>query len=279
MSDVDSTGLNWVSLSQAERDAAYDNRAAVADAQELNQRRIEASAACRGDGRLNLPYGPGPRQQWDLFPAARRDAPCLVFVHGGYWQMNRREDFSILVDGARTLGWAAALPGYRLAPEAPIGDIVGDIRRALDWLQAEGPTRGIAGPIILSGWSAGGHLVAMALDHPAVFAGLAISGIFDLSRVRDTYLNDKLALTEIDIERYSPLRLPIVDKPLAVAYGTAELPALVAESRDFFAYRGGATAITTLVPVDGANHFTILDALQSPSGILLRQAVQFADRA
>lgn len=271
--------LSWSAFSQAERDAAYDNGAAVPEAVSLIRRREDASAAARRDGQLDLAYGPAVRQQWDLFPAARIDAPCLVFIHGGYWQMNRREDYCSLVAGARALGWAAALPGYRLAPEAGLSEIVGDIERALDWLKAEAPAHGIAGPIVLSGWSAGAHLAAMALRHPAVASGLAISGIFDLWRLRETYLNDKLALNTRDIERCSPLRGPIIHKPLVIAYGTAELPALIVESREFFDYRTAGGAPSTLIPVEGADHFSILDELESTSGILLHEAMRLIECA
>ena len=71
----------------------------------------------------------------------------------------------------------------------------------------------------------------------------------------------------------SPLRLPVVQKPLAIAYGTNELPALVADSRDFHARRAAAHAPGPLVPVAGANHFTILEALRRPDGVLVRQAI------
>ena len=39
--------------------------------------------------------------------------------------------------------------------------------------------------------SAGGHLTAMALGHPVVAAGLAISGVYDLAPIRDTALNSE----------------------------------------------------------------------------------------
>ena len=42
-------------------------------------------------------------------------------------------------------------------------EIVAEIHAALDWLAEHGPAHGIAGPIVLSGWSAGGHLTAMCL--------------------------------------------------------------------------------------------------------------------
>jgi acetyl esterase/lipase len=151
----------------------------------------------------------------------------LVFIHGGYWQGSARERLSCIAEGVLARGWSAALPGYTLAPSASLTQIVDEIRSSLDWLAAEGGAHGVAGPIILSGHSAGGHLTAMALDHPSVRAGLAIAGIFELGPIRDTYLNEQLKLTDQEIATLSPLRLSSVSKPLAITYGTAELPALV----------------------------------------------------
>ncbi len=267
--------MNWGQLSRAERDAAYNNSAAVPNSPALNDARIAASAAFRAEvrGVLNVAYGPGERQLWDLFPGSDPAAPCLVFIHGGYWQRNRREDFGCLGEGLRAHGWSLALPGYTLAPEATLTDIVAEIAAALDWLAEHGPQHGVAGKVLLSGWSAGGHLTAMALSHAGVHAGLAISGVYELGPIRDTYLNEALRLTDVEIAALSPLRLPPVAKRLAIAYGTRELPPLVTDSRDLHALRAAVHCAGPLIPVAGADHFTILDALRRPEGELARAAI------
>ena len=262
----------WGMLTRAERDAAYNNTAAVADSAALNAAREARSAAFRAahPEKLDLPYGAGPRNRIDLYPATDPAAPCLVFLHGGYWQRNTREQFACLIEGPRALGWSAALPGYTLAPDASLTEIAREVHAALDWLAANGPAHGVGGPIVLSGWSAGGHLTALALGHPAVRAGLALSGVFELGPIRDTYLNEKLLMTDEEIAALSPLRLPVVPKPLAIAYGTAELPPLVGDSRALHVRRAAAHAPGLLVPVAGADHFTIVLELQKPDGQLTR---------
>jgi len=265
--------MNWGDMSRTARDAAYNNTAHVTNSAELIARREAQSAdfrAARPD-KLNIAYGPRERNRWDLFPAADPAAPCFVFVHGGYWQRNSKEGFASLVSGACDMGWSAALPGYTLAPDATLTEIVGEVRQALDWLAADGPRHGIAGPVVLSGWSAGGHLTAMCLDHPLVTAGLAISGVYELGPVRDTYLDEKLRLGDDEVEALSPQRLPVVNKPLLLTYGTAELEALVANSRGFHEVRSRAHAPGALLPVPDANHFTILERLCGADGLLTRQ--------
>jgi len=269
---------NWAALSQGERDAAYDNTNAVANSAALIVARNEASAKFRAThaAALDIPYGKRERTRIDLYPARDKAAPCLVFIHGGYWQRNSREVFATLVEGVAAHGWSVAIPGYTLAPEASLSEIVGEISLALDWLAANGASRGIAGPVVLSGWSAGAHLTAMALDHPVVAAGLAISGVYDLGPIRDTVLNVALKLTDEEITRLSPLRLPVVQKHLAIAYGSAELPALAWDSHNFYQARAAAGAPGELVAIDGADHFTILEQLQRADGALTRIALALA---
>jgi arylformamidase len=115
------------------------------------------------------------------------------------------------------------------------------------------------------------------LDHPRVAAGLAISGVFELAPLRDSpHVNDKVMLTEVEIETLSPMRLPGVNKPLSIAYGTGELLAMIASSRDFHAYRAQAHFPGGLIPVVKTNHFTILDELRLPNSGLTRAVLQLA---
>lgn len=266
----------WAAASQVERDAAYDNTLAVADSAALIAARNAEAAPFRAahPDHLDLAYGKAESCRWDLYPGPDPAAPCLVFIHGGYWQRNRRHDFAAFAAGALAAGWSFALPGYTLAPEASLTRIVAEVHAALDWLARHGAAHGVGGKVVLSGWSAGGHLTAMAMDHPVVAAGLAISGIFELAPIRDTNLNEKLSLTDAELAALSPLRLPVIHKPVAIAYGSAELPELCRQSRDWHAARAAAHAPGPLIPVPGADHFRVLDALKSPDGVLVRAAME-----
>ncbi|NCY24930.1 MAG: alpha/beta hydrolase [Alphaproteobacteria bacterium] len=265
--------MDWATASQEQRDLAYNNNTAVPDAAALIAERAAASALM-APPLAAMAFGETEREAWDLWPASDPTAPILAFIHGGYWQRNRRQDFWTMAEGALAMGWGFAVHGYSLAPEASLTQITWQVHAALDWLSAHGGQHGMGGPIVLSGWSAGGHLTAMGAEHPAVAAGLAISGIFELGPIRDTYLNEKLGLTDEEILSLSPIRRPVVHKPIAIAYGSAELPELCRQSRDFHAMRAAAHAPGPLLPVAAANHFTILEALRRPGGALLRAAAE-----
>lgn len=272
---------DWQTLTPSERNASYNNGLHVG--LEFAQKKRDEWAAASDILRrqrpqhLDLAYGPRERTRWDLYPAADPSAPCLVHIHGGYWQRGSKEAFACLAEGVFAHGWSAALPGYTLAPEANLSQIADEIRAALDWFAANRKQHGIAGPVILTGWSAGGHLVSMFADHPAVSAAHAISGIYDLGHLRDSpHVNDVMKFTDEELQALSPLRLKPASKRLDISYGSAELPHMIASSRDYHAYRASRHLPGDLIPVANANHMTVLDELRKPDGQLTRAVLRLA---
>jgi len=258
-------------MDRAALDAAYNNSAAVVDSTALMagfRARSDALRAARG-GHLDLRYGPEERNCIDYFAAAA-PGPVLVFIHGGYWQMRAKEDFAFLAEGPLAHGIHVALVGYTLAPAKRLTDIVAEVRAAIAWLGRHvAEFGGDPARIIVSGWSAGGHLTAMAIDDPDVKAGLAISGIYDLEPIRLCYVNDKLQLDPDEAQRLSPLAHgPTRLVPLIVAFGGDELPELRRQSEEYAAARQRASLPGRLVRLPGHNHFTILDELARPGGAL-----------
>lgn len=261
-------------MDRAALDAAYNNGAAVKESAQIVAGWEARSARLRAahPEALDLRYGADERNRIDYF-AARRDGPVLAFIHGGYWQNRAKELFAFAAEGPLAWGINVALIGYTLAPQKRLDGIVAEIRAALGWLHESIPMLGgDARKLFVSGWSAGGHLTAMAMDHPAVKGGLAISGIFDLEPMRLSYINDKLRLDQQETRRNSPMFLGISDKPLFVAYGADELPELRRQSEDY----GKELKNTQVLSVPRRNHFTVLEELASPHGALTALARKLA---
>jgi hypothetical protein len=92
-------------------------------------------------------------------------------------------------------------------------------------------------------------------------------------------LNEKLALDTAEAERNSPVRhLPSTAGELVVAYGTRELPELCRQSIEYARAWTERGLPGRLLPVDGADHFTILDALARPESILTRALLAMLGR-
>jgi arylformamidase len=263
----------WRGMTRAELDAAYNNSAAVANSADkvADWRARSAQLRSRQSQLLDLRYGEEPRNRIDIFTCGRAAAPLFVFIHGGYWQRNEKETFSCMAEGPLAAGFDVALPGYTLAPDASLTQIVAEVQSAIRWLRREGPRHGVAGQrLIVGGWSAGGHLTAMAMTLPEVDAGLSISGVFDVEPCRLNYLNEKLRLTPEEAFAMSPAHhLPKTSGPLAIAYGAAELPELQRQSRDYWQARDAAGLAGPLLALEDHEHFSIMEELARPQGRLV----------
>jgi arylformamidase len=271
---------DWRSMTQEERDRGLNNSAAVADSGRIVAGWDLASAKLRAAhaAHLDLRYGPRERNRIDFLKVADR-APTLVFIHGGYWQMRAKENFTVFAEGPMAHGINVALIGYTLAPDATLEEIVGEIHSGIGFLAEQLPALGVdADRIVVSGWSAGGHLTAMAIEHPKVKGGVAISGIYDLEPIRHSYLNEKLKLDEAMSYRNSPLLQHSGSAtPLALVVGGAELPQLRKQTADFAAFRASHALPVAYEEIPGADHFTVMKELSSPSGritTLIREMIE-----
>jgi arylformamidase len=265
-------------MDRAQLNAAYNNSAAVPTVDAIRADWDARSASVRQNrrGHLDLEYGDTPRQRLDLFLADSPRAPTLMFIHGGYWQMNDKERFAFVAEGPLAHGINVAVVEYTLAPDVRLDQIVAETHRSIAWLTKHlGDYGADPARIYVSGQSAGGHLTATMMSLGAVKGGLAISGLYDLEPIRLNYLNIKLGLDAAEARRNSPLlQLPPTARPLVIAYGTAELPELCRQSLDYAHAWVGRGLPGRLLPVDGANHFTILESLADSDGVLMQALVK-----
>jgi arylformamidase len=268
---------DWRQLSQQELDRGLNNGEAVAGSAGIIAGWDARSAELRQRhaAHLDLRYGARERNRIDFLKVSE-SAPTLLFIHGGYWQNRAKENFTTFAEGAMAHGINVALLGYTLAPDATLDQIVAEVHAGIDFLAAQLPALDGGGQsIVVSGWSAGGHLTLMALSHASVRAGMAISGIYDLEPIRHSYLNVKLGLDEAASRRNSPMMVaggPM--KPLSLVVGSAELPLLRQQTADFAGHRARYGLPVTYEEIPGADHFTIMDEMASPAGritTLIRQ--------
>ena len=213
-------------------DVAYDNTNAVGmekrNAYISDWVKRSETVSNAWSPRSNISYGSRPRQRLDVFPCGSTDAPTLLYIHGGYWQMGDKEAYGFIGDALLASGFNFVLVEYTLAPEVQMDDIVSEINAAIDWvIEKISKYGGDPRRVFICGHSAGGHLTAMAMNDRRIAGGIAISGLFDLEPIRLNYLNQKLGLDEAEMLRNSPIRhIPAESSPLIVTVGLDELPAI-----------------------------------------------------
>lgn len=261
-------------------DDAYANGPHIPGANGFPPRWAAAAAAfrsARGEdrSRLDLAYGPAPRQRLDLFLPDGPPAGLVLFVHGGYWRAFDKSTWSHLAAGPLAAGWAVALPSYTLCPEARIAGIAREIGQAISVAARE-----VAGPLRLAGHSAGGHLVTRMLceeapldpaDQARIDRVLSISGLHDLRPLLATGMNADLRLDDEEAADESPALLrPVPGTRLHCRVGAGERPEFRRQNALLANVWYGLGADTEATEAAGRHHFDVIAELEDPASPSVR---------
>lgn len=265
-------------------DRMYNNRALVPDFADHFAHWQTESAKARDMLKplLDVPYGDGQNETMDIFPAARANAPVVIFIHGGYWRSLDKSDHSFVAPALHDMGACVVVVNYALCPgtaDQPITipDIALQMAKASAWvwrhIAAHGGNRN---RISVIGHSAGGHLAAMLLacdwkkvgrDLPATWVrkALSISGLFDLEPIRKTpFVQGDLRITPAHVRMASPAKwLRPRQGVLYTVVGADESPEFLRHNR-LIHQAWGPKTVPVCEDLPGLNHFSIVTDLTRP---------------
>ncbi len=242
---------------------------------------------------LAVSYDPAapddPKRQLDLYLPAGRDFPFVVFVHGGGWAWGDRTQRFGGADVYRNIGRfladrgiGAAVIGYRLVWPLDWQSQVGDVARAVAWVQAHAAEYGgRADRVFLMGHSAGAQLAARVATDPAWLARehgdpagirgvVAVSGagydLGDIETYRDgfdpLYFAERFGGSRLDGDWWHDASvlpwLDAGDPPFLVVNATGEAAGLRRQSALLDAALRKAGIPTTRVVVRGSSHERII---------------------
>ena len=277
--------LVYRDFDQSELDKQYNKLARIPDHAAYASRWSAASRQTRKSAncQLDIAYGDHPCERLDFFypddPETLRNAAIHVFIHGGYWYAQAKENFSFVAEGLIRNGVIVAVLEYALCPDVDISEIIRQVRAAMVWLWRN--AAGLGGDrkrIFTSGHSAGGHLTAMSLatDWPTFDTGLpecidkggvTIDGVFDLESIRLSFLDETLRLDASMVRRESPIHnLPKGQVSLVVAVGEEESAEFLRQSREFASACIEKGIYTDLMVIREHHHISIMDELGPECG-------------
>jgi arylformamidase len=277
---------------QAERDKLYNARESVSDfdAQVAEYARLSRLADASRPAIRDVRYGQAAAERIDIFPAALavQPAPLFIFIHGGYWRGQAKEDASMLALHLPEAGIAVCTLEYTLLPGSTLPETIRQVRSAVAWLHRNAARYGLDNKrFVVGGSSAGGHLSAMVaaegwtqeygLPDDCIKGAVCLSGLYDLRPLCQAYTNAWLHMREEQAWRVSPAcHLPRPGLPIVLSAGGLETDAFKAQTT---AYEGLCRAhglkVTRHDPAQ-CNHFNLLVELtkaDSPLTIALRDMV------
>jgi arylformamidase len=216
----------------------------------------------------NVAYGREAGETLDIFlpNGAGLDRPIHMFIHGGYWRMFSKEDYSCIAETVTRAGAVAAIVDYSLMPMARMEVLVGQVLKAKAFLLAHADRFG-ANPerFSVSGHSAGAHLATFLFNRMVAPSGVVgaflLGGLYDLKPLQTSFLRDEIALSDEEVRRFTPMHREH-DPATRVAIMTGELETcpfkLQANAfRDILAAQG--LEVRTLHVADGDHMSTIRD--------------------
>ncbi len=242
---------------------------------------------------LAVSYDPAapadPKRQLDLYLPGGRDFPLVVFVHGGGWAWGDRTQRFGGADIYRNIGRflasqgiGTAVIGYRLVWPMDWQSQVGDVARAVAWVQAHAADKGgRADRVFLMGHSAGAQLAARVAADPAwltqehgdgraVCGVVAVSGAgYDLGDIETyragfdpLYFAERFGGSRLDGSWWRDASvvpfLDAGDPPFLIISATGESRGLRRQSTLFHEALGKAGVGARLVTVKGSSHERII---------------------
>lgn len=268
----------------------YNARASVADfdacVRDYAERSALAKASCAGI--YDLKYGLASAERLDLFPVPLpgQPAPLFIFIHGGYWRAQTKEDAALMAKVFTDAGVAVATLEYSLLPRVTLAEIVREMREAVAWLYHNAAQFGIdPARLHVGGSSAGAHLVGMlladgwkqefGLPEDVLKGAAALSGLYDLRPLCDIEPNDWIRLMPAQAERLSPLFLiPEKAPPLILSVGGLETDGFKRQTQAYEAAWRKRGLDVTLVNAADRNHFDLLLELAYPDRPLTAAILQ-----
>lgn len=234
---------------------------------------------------LNVPYDTTERTKYDIYGIdLPEDAPIFVFIHGGYWQEFSKDLSGFAVPLFVENKIKVITIEYDLCPNVKLGDIVAQIKSAVEQILKYAADSG-SKRICIAGHSAGAHLAATLLHdddwinrmiQEGYFALLKeivlIGGIYNIKPLVDTSFGIALQLTEKEIKNWSLLTLNeakdrlINGLKVIVTVGECDSPVFINESREY------AKKIIPIVDNveylllrNNIDHFDIVEKLLDPN--------------
>jgi len=259
--------------SQEQLDRVFDQARWAPRMKELEEQIASESAAVRQQmPPQTVRYGKSDDEVLDIFaPPGARDAPVMIFIHGGAWIRSTKDDASFAAPVFARRGVVYVAVNYSSLATVRMPEIAEQCARAIEWV-----VRNVSGHggsperIFVCGHSAGAHLSgcmlatdwrARGLAAKVIRGALLLSGLYELRPVVLSSRRSYVHLDDAEVDALSPMRhLSRISSPVTIVSADQDTPEFKRQSRVFADALDAMGLLTAHHVLFNANHFE--EALQ-----------------
>lgn len=273
----DSEKIVFLSYTQEELDKNYTQTSWALNSKQIIDRMKKRSTEFRDEVKTfsELSYGKSSIERFAFFKAKRKNAPLVIFIHGGAWKSGKAEDYSYVAKPFIDNNINVAILDFDSVEKNGLEGMMSQIITATKWIYNNSNKLKInKEKIYVVGHSSGAHLGGVLLTTDWEKIGLPnniikgatlISGMYDMYPVRLSLRSKYLYLNDNIEENMSPIRHQIKSSPqIIISFGSLESDEFKRQSLDFYNYLKKQNIATELIVQQYFNHFEIMDDFGNP---------------
>ncbi|WP_288409831.1 alpha/beta hydrolase [Acinetobacter soli] len=262
----------FLNYTQSELDKNYTQTEWAPNAKQIMDRvsyRSDLTRKSLGNPKI-FQYGASANEKLDFYKSSSKNAPLLVFIHGGAWKSGNAKDYDFIANPFLANGISVAILDFDDVTKVGLDGMVKQIRTSLKWIYNNSYSLKInKDKIYIAGHSSGAHLAGVItttnwesenLPKGFIKGAVLISGLYDMNpvrlSVRSKYINfnDK---TEIDMSTIK--RVETINVPLIVSYGSLESDEFKRQSDEFVKKLKDSQKEVKFIMQPYFNHFEIVE--------------------
>jgi len=277
----------FLNYTQEELDKNYTQTAWAPNFKQIMERidyRSELTIKTLGEPE-SYQYDKFPDHKIDFFKAQNRDAPLVIFIHGGAWKSGSAKEYSFIANPFIASNINVAIIDFDDVTKVGLSGMIEQIRNSIKWIYNNSSKLSInKNKIYIVGHSSGAHLGGVLLTtdwekqnlpKDILKGATLISGMYEMKPVRLSVRSKYLNFSDKIEDELSAIRhIKSINTPILLSYGELESDEFKRQSNDFSDRLNLYNKKSELVVQPFFNHFEIIDDFGNPNNIMTNKTIQ-----
>ncbi|WP_416040468.1 alpha/beta hydrolase [Acinetobacter lactucae] len=230
-------------------------------------------------------YDKFPTHKIDFYKAENKNAPLMIFIHGGAWKSGRAKEYAYIANPFIANNINVAIIDFDDVIKVGLNGMIEQIRNSIKWIYINSAKLSInKNKIYIVGHSSGAHLGGVLLTtnwekqnmpKDIIKGAVLISGMYDMKPVRLSARASYVKFDDKTEDEMSTIRYAdSINSPILLSYGGLESYEFKRQTEDFAKKLKHEHKKVDLIPQPYFNHFEIIDDFGNPYNALTQQTIQ-----